>query len=157
MIAATVALGAPSAAPATSPASFWFGVERIAVRCGAADDRLPAAERSRFCDAVAAGLRGRSAYPVVAAGPDYVPDLLGDLIVTVDATPAAGGKVLLSIQPTRMGNGRGAARSQPAQRVALESGARGARLGQAVAAAVNNILPTPQTRRGRVPSPKRAS
>lgn len=157
VIAATAALGAASAASATSPASFWFGVERIAVRCGASDARLSAAERKRLCDAVAAQLRSRSAYPVISTDASYVPDLLGDLVVTVDASPAAAGKVLLAIQPVRMGNGRGGARNQPVQRVTIASGARGARLGQAIAGAVNKILPAPQGRRGRVPTPQRAS
>jgi hypothetical protein len=56
-----------------------------------------------------------------------------------------------------MANGLGAARAQQPARATIAAGAKGAELGRAIAWAVNQILPKPQERRGRVPSPKRAS
>lgn len=127
------------------------------MRCGGSADELSDAERARICDAVLASLRGRSSYPVVAADRNYVPDILGDLVVTVDAAKPAAGKVVLSLQPTRLGNGLGASRSQAPSTVTIEAGARGAQLTQAVAGALSQIFPTPTQRRRQVPSPKRAS
>jgi hypothetical protein len=155
-IAATFALAAPAAAGATSPASLWAGVERIAVRCSTSDNAVSAGDRARLCAAVAAEIGKRSAYPVVSADAGYTPDILGDLVVTVDARAAAGA-IALTLQPSRMANGLGAARAQQPARATIAAGAKGAELGRAIASAVNQILPKPQERRGRVPSPKRAS
>ncbi len=155
-IAATFALAAPAAAGATSPASLWAGVERIAVRCATSDKAVSAADRARLCAAVAAEIGKRSAYPVVSADAGYSPDILGDLVVTVDARAAAGA-IALTLQPSRMANGLGAARAQQPARATIAAGARGARLGQAVAAAVTDLLPEPQKRPGRPFQVKRAS
>lgn len=126
------------------------------MRCGGGD-QLSDAERARFCEAVVAAIRGQSAYPVVEADRNYVPDILGDLVVSVTAARPVAGKVVLSLQPTRMGNGLGASRSLAPSVVTIDAGARGAQLTQAVAGALSQIFPTPTQRRRQVPSPKRAS
>jgi hypothetical protein len=155
-IAASAALAAAGMAAATTPAPLWAGVERIAVRCSITDTAISAAQRTQLCSAVEAELRKRSAYQVVATGDGYQPDILGDLVVIVAARRAGAGAIALSLQPTRMGN-FGATRNQPVSSVTIASGIRGAKLATAVAGAVNRILPTPTERRGRVPTPKRAS
>lgn len=156
-IAATFALAAPAAAQATSPAGLWAGVERIAVRCATSDKAVSAADRARLCAAVSAELGRRSALPVVSTAAGYTPDILGDLVITVEARSAAQGSIAVSLQPSRMANAMGAAGVHQPARAIIAAGARGARLGQAVAAAVTNLLPEPQQRQGRPFQVKRAS